>query len=95
MSTKLLHGLPKPDLYVALSAPPGVLVSRVSDRGRSQDVPPSEEYLRAVSVQREDFLQTTETPVLHIDSNLVDFRTKSGQFGVRDAVAAALWGPGT
>lgn len=87
---QLFADMRQPDLFIVLTTRAEVLMARVLARGRQQDVPPTAEYLAAVSARREQFLEGTEVPVLRIDSEEIDFRSGPGQQAACGMVRAAL-----
>lgn len=68
---------PKPDLVIFLQADPDVLEARVKKRGRDYEKLVDLQYLRAVSTAFNNFFfYYTETPLLVVNTNEIDFVEK-------------------
>lgn len=67
--------LPPPDLVVHLHAPTEVLLTRISERGRSYEREIQSDYLEQLSqLYHQELARPRDFPVLSIDTTNVDFR---------------------
>ena len=79
--------LPPPALVLLIEAPVNVLLARIASRGRVYEAEVDSGYLEALSITRRDFFRAWRaSPVLRIDSALVDLRDQSQI----DAIAAVV-----
>jgi deoxyguanosine kinase len=70
----LAEGVPRPDLVVYLQAPTEVLIKRIRQRGRPEEIHLSEEYLAEVNrAYNHYFFHYTQTPLLVVNTAEVDF----------------------
>ncbi len=81
-------GFPKPDLLVYLHRPIPVLMEQIQKRGRSIEQNISAQYLEELQRAYFEYLKTeTETPVIVLDLERVDFQQDAAAF---DKIMAVL-----
>lgn len=67
--------LPEPDLVVFLYAPVEVLLTRISERGRSYEQHIQPDYLEQLChLYRQEFSRSRKYPVMTLDTTSIDFR---------------------
>lgn len=57
----------EPDAYVYIDTPPDVCYSRLQQRGRACEAGVTEEYLKRIEFQYQNFLKFTAVPVIRLD----------------------------
>jgi len=73
----LVKDVPAPDLVIYLQAPTDVLIRRLRDRTKNQDLPdPGDEYLRELNeAYQHFFFHYSTTPLLVVETSQVDLHT--------------------
>jgi deoxyadenosine/deoxycytidine kinase len=88
-------GFPKPDLLVYLHRPIPVLMEQIQKRGRSIEQNISAQYLEELQRAYFEYLKTeTETPVIVLDLDRVDFQQDASAFDEIIGVLQAQHAPG-
>jgi deoxyadenosine/deoxycytidine kinase len=88
-------GFPKPDLLVYLHRPIPVLMEQIQKRGRSIEQNISAQYLEELQRAYFEYLKTeTETPVIVLDLERVDFQQDASAFDEIIGVLQAQHAPG-
>ncbi|MDX2278571.1 MAG: deoxynucleoside kinase [Saprospiraceae bacterium] len=88
-------GFPKPDLLVYLHRPIPVLMEQIQKRGRSIEQNISAQYLEELQRAYFEYLKTeTETPVIVLDLERVDFQQDASAFDEIIGVLQAHHEPG-
>jgi len=88
-------GFPKPDLLVYLHRPIPVLMEQIQKRGRSIEQNISAQYLEELQRAYFEYLKTeTETPVIVLDLERVDYQQDASAFDEIIAVLQAHHAPG-
>jgi deoxyadenosine/deoxycytidine kinase len=88
-------GFPKPDLLVYLHRPIPVLMEQIQKRGRSIEQNISAHYLEELQRAYFEYLKTeTETPVIVLDLDRVDFQQDASAFDEIIGVLQAQHAPG-
>jgi deoxyadenosine/deoxycytidine kinase len=88
-------GFPKPDLLVYLHRPIPVLMEQIQKRGRSIEQNISAHYLEELQRAYFEYLKTeTETPVIVLDLERVDFQQDASAFDEIIGVLQAQHAPG-
>lgn len=81
VASLLERDIPRPDLVVYLQSTPDRLMSNVKRRGRSYEKHMSEDYLRSLNeAYNRFFFHYNETPLLVINSTLIDFVNNQNDF---------------
>ena len=88
----LAEKIPLPDLMVYLRAPTGVLMERIARRGRSYERQMERAYIDDLNHAYDEFFaRRTQTPVLTLDTEPLDFVSKPDDLEfVAGRVRAAL-----
>lgn len=88
----LAERIPNPDLVVYLQAKTSVLMARIAQRDRPYERDMDRQYIEALREAYEEFFQQPQrAPVLFIDTNKLDFVTRSDDFqGVLHHITSKL-----
>jgi len=79
--TIIYDKMPKPDLYVYLHKDADLLLKNIARRGRSYETNITKEYLEKITQGYFGyFRQQSDLPILIIDTNEIDFVSRSGDF---------------